>query len=581
MRLIDVNTFELKEFLGTKTPPYAILSHAWGDEEVTFQEWEHRNDPVIQRKAGYVKIAGACRRARADKLKYLWCDTNCINKTSSEELTEAINSMFAWYHDSVICYAYLYDVKLEEPFAKSRWWTRGWTLQELLAPKSVVFFNRHWAVLGDKGGLASSISDVARIHIGALKDRETIRDYSIAQRMSWAANRETSRKEDIAYCLLGIFDINMPLLYGEGQKAFNRLQREIIKVSNDQSILAWDLQHSDDLPWTSALATSPTNFRFCGSVVKNNENQRSAYSITNLGISMKVSLVKTAVKGIVFVRLNCVRALYKQAIHSRLPDGAKLPRQFQIWIPLLHLRHDTFARLHHPSSKVFFQQLYEVLSCPMPTNLFLSLEGPRSYMERPRTTAFKTLMKHSTNLPSGVLVMLGSGKVTLGGHILKEMYPLGETSLIQLKSRSPSTASHQLVSCGNLSVIISVFWAKNGSSQDWLYTTFFDPELKFTREMASQGKWNCFFEGPGHTQSDECCNSAAAMHLLHNKLRHAYGSSLDAYVKESMDPVVSIESTLLEDLFGQPELILELIFRESPTLNRIPQAPTTKHLPPT
>ncbi|XXH00958.1 hypothetical protein Hte_007309 [Hypoxylon texense] len=236
MRLIDVNTLELKELFGTKTPPYAILSHVWGKEEVTFLDWERRADSDIKRKEGYAKIVGACLRAHADGLQYLWCDTNCIDKRSSAELTEAINSMFAWYRDSHVCYAYLFDVETKDMFANTRWFSRGWTLQELLAPSEVVFFDRRWSVLGNRKTLAGLISDTTRIHLGALTDRSTIQSYSIAQRMSWAADRQTSRSEDIAYCLLGIFEINMPLLYGEGKEAFTRLQRQIIEVSADQML---------------------------------------------------------------------------------------------------------------------------------------------------------------------------------------------------------------------------------------------------------------------------------------------------------------------------------------------------------
>lgn len=240
MRLINVITLDLEQYYGDQTPQYAIVSHTWdGDNEVTFQEWERRADSAIRRKTGYAKIMEACHRARADGLRYLWCDTNCIDKTSSAELSEAINSMFAWYRDSQVCYAYLADFqKGTGDFRKSRWYTRGWTLQELLAPNTVIFFDQNWVGIGDKTMLASQISDITKIHKGALMDRSTIHNYSIAQRMSWAADRETTRTEDIAYCLLGIFDINMPLLYGEGPKAFARLQQQIINVSPDQSILA-------------------------------------------------------------------------------------------------------------------------------------------------------------------------------------------------------------------------------------------------------------------------------------------------------------------------------------------------------
>ncbi|OTB00169.1 hypothetical protein M426DRAFT_43871, partial [Hypoxylon sp. CI-4A] len=292
MRLIDVNTLEIKEFFGNQTPPYAILSHTWdGDKEVTFEEWERRTNDAVRRKSGYAKIIGACHRAKTDGLQYLWCDTNCIDKRSSSELTEAINSMFIWYRDSQVCYAYLADVQVKtDTFPKSRWFTRGWTLQELLAPNRVVFFDRRWIVLGERNEMADIISRITKIHVGVLAGHSTVHEYSIAQRMSWAADRQTTRAEDTAYCLLGIFDISMPLLYGEQTHAFIRLQREIIKVSNDQSILAWDSWGLNIPAWTSALAPSPDEFRFCGSIVRNDDTRLAAYSITNLGISMRLAL---------------------------------------------------------------------------------------------------------------------------------------------------------------------------------------------------------------------------------------------------------------------------------------------------
>ncbi|KAI1372838.1 HET-domain-containing protein [Hypoxylon crocopeplum] len=565
MRLIDVNTLELKEFFGRKTPPYAILSHTWGDEEVTFQEWEHRTDNTVKRKEGYAKIMGACRRALVDGFEYLWCDTNCIDKRSSAELSEAINSMFAWYHDSVICYAYLADIKPGGvKLADSRWFARGWTLQELLAPARVVFFDRQWNVLGYRKELASLISETARIHIGALADRETIRDYSVAQRMSWAADRQTSRSEDIAYCLLGIFDINMPLLYGEGSKAFTRLQREIINVSNDQSILAWDLRYPNAQPWTSALALSPSEFRFCGSIVRNHETQRASYSITNLGISMRLALIKTLVGGMVLVGLNCARELYKEASDSRLPDGTKLRRHFRIWITLRHLKHDTYVRVHHSSSKIYLEQSYPTLAYPLLTDLFLSLNPTPAHPTDLVKSPAELLRQHSSYNPSGIFVSVASGKMTSHGRTFGEVYPLGNIIIIQLKRQYASRTSHQLVSCGDLSVIISVFWDEHGSPQEWLHTVIFDPKLKVSSQMTSQDEWKCLFEADNHGKGFQSSNSAITMHSLHRKLQRVNRELLSTYVEEEKDPIVIIEKQPLKDMFGQPELMVEVIFRETP-----------------
>ncbi|KAI0767526.1 heterokaryon incompatibility protein-domain-containing protein [Fomes fomentarius] len=192
------------------------------------------------------KIKEACAIALADGYRYIWIDSCCIDKSSSSELSEAINSMFNWYSNAAICYAYLVDVPDDDDphvsdsgFSKSRWFRRGWTLQELVAPKIVVFFSSGWRVLGTKSTLASVIAKKTRIQPAILSLEEPLHTVSVAARMSWASRRTCTRVEDHAYSLLGIFDINMPTLYGEGSRAFMRLQEEIMKKIPDQSLFAW------------------------------------------------------------------------------------------------------------------------------------------------------------------------------------------------------------------------------------------------------------------------------------------------------------------------------------------------------
>src|ERR1700733_11317378 len=180
--------------------------------------------------------------AAADGFHYIWIDTCCIDKASSAELSEAINSTYRWYHESGVCYAYLADVPpnaVDDEFAKSRWFTRGWTLQELIAPSTVIFLGKEWQKMGTKSSRQRIISEVTGIPTNILLGGDLERT-SIAQKLSWASKRETTRVEDIAYCLMGIFGINMPMLYGEGERAFIRLQEEIMKVSDDHSLFAWE-----------------------------------------------------------------------------------------------------------------------------------------------------------------------------------------------------------------------------------------------------------------------------------------------------------------------------------------------------
>ncbi|EME45746.1 hypothetical protein DOTSEDRAFT_62213 [Dothistroma septosporum NZE10] len=250
MRLLIVSsvnatgdTLQLEYFVGKNIPPYAILSHTWGEGEVVFED---------------VK-AGAARQAIEDVYKHIWIDTCCINKDSSAELQEAINSMYAWYQRSGICYAYLED---SVPLSASRWFTRGWTLRELLAPKAIHFYAKDWRKLGQ---LVNSPSD----------GLPNVNSYTTDIRSEYATNvREeaaqmvTTREESIAYCLLGIFGVNLPLLYGEESNAFLRLQEEIMKQADDQTLFVWAAPSSWALgnEYTGLLGSHPAFFALSGDV---------------------------------------------------------------------------------------------------------------------------------------------------------------------------------------------------------------------------------------------------------------------------------------------------------------------------
>lgn len=262
MWLVNTTTLQLEEFYPSQAPPYAILSHTWDHEEVTFRDM---SSPSASSKKGYAKIVETCRLAKLDHLDYAWIDTCCIDKSSSAELTESINSMFKWYRNGKVCYAFLADLLpgLPDSLGSCRWFTRGWTLQELLAPRRLEFLDMKWEHIGSRYDFADTISARTGIPCTALSGEVPLSDFSVAARMSWAANRQTTREEDESYCLLGIFDIAMPLLYGEGGcGAFRRLQEEIIKRISDMTIFAWDLPtrgtDQDDLQ--STLAPSPDAF---------------------------------------------------------------------------------------------------------------------------------------------------------------------------------------------------------------------------------------------------------------------------------------------------------------------------------
>lgn len=255
---------------GKAIPPYAILSHTWStqpDDEVLLSDVQNGS---CGKKPAYSKLENAMQRAMLDGWGWIWIDTACIDKTSSVELSEAINSMYDYYKNAQTCYAYLADVESEktgQDFEKSRWWKRGWTLQELLAPKKVEFYNSAWQPIGDKNSLASIIPDITGIDRNYLTGELPVEHASIAKRMSWAASRETTRDEDMAYSMIGLFDVNMPMLYGEGPtKAFLRLQEEVMRVSEDQSIFAW-VKPDGGISHHGLLADSPKDFQQTGNTI--------------------------------------------------------------------------------------------------------------------------------------------------------------------------------------------------------------------------------------------------------------------------------------------------------------------------
>ncbi|CRK22389.1 hypothetical protein BN1723_002829 [Verticillium longisporum] len=312
MRLINTTTFEFKEFF-SGIPPYAILSHTWGTEhgsEVTFKQWLARNATPIT-SAGLAKILKSCEIAAAEDLQYVWVDTCCIDKSSSAELTEAINSMFMWYHRAQVCCVYLEDLSSFpaayegqiDTWKRCRWFTRGWTLQELIAPKD------------------RQLEDVTSVNSRVLDGRTPLGVICVAEKMSWAARRTTTRKEDMAYCLLGLFGVNMPLLYGEEDNAFLRLQEHIIQKTNDLSILlglrrAWSL-----VPRRDTFGMMEPEF-----------------VMTNKGIRLETS------RDLVYTTVSPVAGELRTSYILRLGCYTGLQNAVEIVVPLQKWGRDIFAR---------------------------------------------------------------------------------------------------------------------------------------------------------------------------------------------------------------------------------------------
>lgn len=302
MWLLTTSKAEL-EWYARPPPKYAILSHVWEKGE--------KGEPVEQSFRDVSDIGRACRETRSNPRDFVsekirncciwaeahgfalvWVDTCCIDQTSSAELSEAINSMFAWYASATVCYAFLYDVSEVEPpsdpnssFRNSVWFTRGWTLQELIAPKVVIFLSMHWFPIASKRSISSLLEEITGIDAAVLMGSMPLHEVSVARRMSWASERKTCRIEDEAYCLMGIFGVHLPTIYGEGREAFLRLQEEIMRRIPDTTLFAWGpradpvetllgyrsvfptSRGTDYIERSCLLASGPAAFRDCSDLV--------------------------------------------------------------------------------------------------------------------------------------------------------------------------------------------------------------------------------------------------------------------------------------------------------------------------
>ncbi|KAK4183538.1 heterokaryon incompatibility protein-domain-containing protein, partial [Podospora australis] len=298
---------------------YAILSHTWGTEEVTFDDI-NRHRRVAMKLEGCQKVRNFCRIAANDGWEYAWIDTCCINKSDVNELSDAINSMFRWYERTEVCYAFLVDVprryspdnvdKTDQIpwhwyFRSSRWFTRGWTLQELLAPPFLLFFAQSWNGIGSRESLTEEVSIVTGISPDQLLE---FRSCSVATKLSWAAHRQTTKVEDRAYSLLGLMGMNMPMIYGEGENAFIRLQHELIRKYDDETVPLWE-------GTGRLLAKSPDDFsKSKDLIVWPSDKERRGFAITKAGLAINAELLESCASvdsnqyRHYAIQLNCARS---------------------------------------------------------------------------------------------------------------------------------------------------------------------------------------------------------------------------------------------------------------------------------
>jgi hypothetical protein len=230
-----------------KTPPYAILSHRWiyqggQSEEVTYQEFQNL-DNIVMQKSGYAKIKATCYQAWRDGLQYVWVDTCCIKQGDHDDVARNIRSMFAYYRNSCICYVYLADVSTqddawrESQFPNSEWFKRGWTLQELLAPRDVAFFDREWNAIGSKLDFKDDIAQITTIPPDIISGKQALSKIHPLSRMAWRSGRQTTRPQDLAYCLAGLLGVSIDPDYTETfEQAMIRLWAAVLCLDSDYEV---------------------------------------------------------------------------------------------------------------------------------------------------------------------------------------------------------------------------------------------------------------------------------------------------------------------------------------------------------
>ncbi|KAI3541505.1 HET domain-containing protein [Colletotrichum filicis] len=302
MWLVNTKTLALESFAESSEVDYAILSHTWGSGEVSFQEMSSTAvASTTKSKAGFDKVAKTCEIAQEKGLGYAWIDTCCIEKSSSAELSEAINSMFRWYQEAKVC-----------------------LVQELIAPADVEFYDAGWKLRFSKDVWSGRLSTITNIDIDILTFEKELSAVPVAVKMSWAAHRRTTRVEDRAYSLLGLFDIHIPMIYGEGRKAFQRLQEEIAKETDDLSLFAW-VAIDENQRYRGIFAQEVAEFTFCGNYMRCNRltSDRNEFSITNKGVRFTYVLgVNTDASATwllpFLMQGNCQKCHYQHSIYIGL-----------------------------------------------------------------------------------------------------------------------------------------------------------------------------------------------------------------------------------------------------------------------
>jgi hypothetical protein len=249
---------------------YATLSHRWGGKEPLLQDIQGKSvyDSELDPVGGITKLRSFCKTAHDAGYNWAWSDTCCIDRSNNVELQESVNSMFVWYHHSALTIVYLSDVppsSVSGALARSAWNTRGWTVQEFIAPKVILFYQNNWTLYLDdhtpnhkeSAAIMQELKNATGIDPAAVADFRPSMN-GAREKLHWASTRVTTHQEDIVYSLFGIFGVRLPVDYGEKQsKALGRLLQEIVTQSGDITSLDWVGKSSE---FNSCLPASITSY---------------------------------------------------------------------------------------------------------------------------------------------------------------------------------------------------------------------------------------------------------------------------------------------------------------------------------
>ena len=464
LQLVDIPDSELEGI------QYAVLSHRWGasEDEVSYEDLISSSGCS---RIGMAKVQGFCKIALAANCRYGWADTCCINKGDPNELNEAINSMYMWYKTSKICIVYLEDVPRKE-FTDSEWFDRGWTLQELIAPRHVSFFNQQWSLIGTKAGLLADISSKTRIPEDVLSHARKHTTCSVAQRMSWAAKRKTTRVEDRAYSLLGLFNLHMPMIYGEREGAFIRLQQLIIQRSKDESIFAWAMESPDTATRTycSFYASSPSVYVACNDVVQIPGSK--GFSETNGELSIQLKAFPQS-PGTYFAMLHCTE--------RSQPDERVAIVIARTVNKNEYVRVRDHANISRASVSASHEMYLEDWEIRVPTD---PIEPPLSF--------FFGFWVRNLQLPSHTdneITILSNCASSEPDYIHQRSWNQGNTGIVRIESRTgsecPSWSEIRWIKFGFTQDFDPVIWLANDSQTNRLRQPF-DQAV----EAQQEGRWD-------------------------------------------------------------------------------------------